>query len=84
VTALKAANIKVLQGAVQRDRQQDVGVVNITKKINFCEGGLVGGIKTPEAKNSSHVQQTRCPIFSYADIAKGRRMLNPLRSKPEN
>jgi len=41
--------------------------------INFCEGGVVGGINALGAKSSNHVQQTRCPAFSYADITKGRR-----------
>jgi len=42
------------------------------ENINFCEGGVVGEITTPGANSSGLVQQTRCPVFSYADIAKGR------------
>jgi len=44
------------------------------ENINFCEGGVVGGINTLVANSSSHAQQTRCPVFSYADITKGRRV----------
>jgi len=53
-------------------------------KVNFREGGVVGGINTPEANISSHVQRTRCPAFSNADIAKGRRISNLSTSKPEH
>jgi len=39
------------------------------------EGGVVGGINRPKAKSPSHVQRTCCSAFSYADITKGRRVL---------
>jgi len=48
------------------------GSVEHQKYINFCEGGVVGGINAPGANSSSHAQQTRCPVFSSADITKGR------------
>jgi len=44
------------------------------KNINFCEGGVVRGITAPGTNSSSLAQQARCPVFSYADIAKGRRI----------
>jgi len=46
-------------------------------KIDFYEGGVVGGINTSKAKSPSNVQRTRCPAFSYADTTKGRPVLKP-------
>jgi len=44
------------------------------ENINFGEGKVVGGITTPEAHSSGLAQQTRCPVFSYADAVKNRRI----------
>jgi len=51
--------------------------INLTYNYNYnynLSGGVVGGIITPRAMSSSHVQPTRCQAFSYADITKGRRV----------
>jgi len=46
-------------------------------KINFYEGGVVGGTNATPETSSDPVQQTRCPTFFYADITKGRRVSPP-------
>jgi len=42
-------------------------------KTKFCENGIASGITTLRAHISGLAQQTRCPVFSYADAVKSRR-----------